>query len=210
MILARNTPSRFKMLVAVAGVLLCSAGIPVATVEADQRLQYYDAINPDKNFTLTDQDGAPFELKDQRGKVILLFFGYLSCPDVCPVTLSKVSRVYQQLTEAEREQVLTVFISVDTYRDTPEKIKEYLGYFSINAKGLTGDQSDIDFIVEDFDAWYQIVQSSSALGYLIDHTSYVYLLDQEGNVRYLFRPDDDVKHMTSIIRKIYAAKAPAP
>ncbi|MBZ0166449.1 MAG: SCO family protein [Candidatus Omnitrophica bacterium] len=209
MISTRHNRSLFKYLIIGIGLLLFSAGYSIPAVEADQRLQYYEAINPDKNFQLTDQNGAPFELKDHQGKVILLFFGYLSCPDVCPVTLSKVSRVYQQLTESEREQVLTVFISVDTYRDTPDKIKEYLSYFGINAVGLTGEQMDIDFIVEDFDAWYQIVQSSSALGYLIDHTSYVYLLDREGNVRYLFRPEDDVKHMTNIIRKIYQAKSPA-
>lgn len=173
---------------------------------ADQRLQYYDAINPDKNFKLINQNGEPFELKELRGKVVLLFFGYLSCPDVCPVTLSKLSRVYRQLSEQERRDVQTVFVSVDSYRDTPEKIKEYLSYFSINAVGLTGDQMDIDFVVEDFDAWYQIVKSSSALEYLIDHTSYVYLLDQEGNVRYLFRPDDEVQHMTNIIRKVHRAK----
>ncbi|MCB9722222.1 MAG: SCO family protein [Candidatus Omnitrophica bacterium] len=196
---------RNNISVGLLSVAIILAGLPV-TAAADQRLQYYDAINPDKNFKLTDQNGEPFELKDLRGKVVLLFFGYLSCPDVCPVTLSKLSRVYQQLTEKERGEVQTVFISVDSYRDSPDKIKEYLSYFSINAVGLTGDQMDVDFVVEDFDAWYQIVKSSSALGYLIDHTSYVYLLDQEGNVRYLFRPDDDVDHMTKIIRKVRGAK----
>ncbi|MCA9402688.1 MAG: SCO family protein, partial [Candidatus Omnitrophica bacterium] len=170
---------RNNISVGLLSVAIILAGLPV-TAAADQRLQYYDAINPDKNFKLTDQNGEPFELKDLRGKVVLLFFGYLSCPDVCPVTLSKLSRVYQQLTEKERGEVQTVFISVDSYRDSPDKIKEYLSYFSINAVGLTGDQMDVDFVVEDFDAWYQIVKSSSALGYLIDHTSYVYLLDQEG------------------------------
>lgn len=192
-------------------MVLVACGLAQGThpAAADERLQYYDAINPDKNFKLTDQDGKPFELKDHRGQVILLFFGYLSCPDVCPVTLSKLSRVYQQLTEAERADVKTVFISVDSYRDTPDKIKEYLSYFGINAVGLTGDQMDIDFVVEDFDAWYQIVKSSSALGYLIDHTSYIYLLDQDGNVRYLFRPDDDVKQIVKIIRKVYTTKPAA-
>ena len=197
-----------RRIVIVMMVMLGSAGW-ISPVTADQRLQYYDAINPDKNFKLTDHNGQPFELKEHRGKVILLFFGYLSCPDVCPVTLSKVSRVYRQLSEKEREDVKTVFVSVDSYRDTPDKIKEYLSYFSINAVGLTGDQLDIDFVVEDFDAWYQIVKSSSALGYLIDHTSYIYLLDQDGNVRYLFRPDDDVKHITKVIQKVHRAK-PVP
>lgn len=169
---------------------------------ADDRLRYYDAINPGNNFTLTDQNGEIFSLKDNRGKITLLFFGYLSCPDVCPVTMSKISRAYSLLTSQETENVKTVFISVDTPRDTPEKMKEYLEFFSMDAVGLVGDKQLVDKIVADYMAWYEKVMVTSSLGYLINHTSYIYLIDQKGYVRYLFRSGEDIKHMAETIRVV--------
>ncbi len=169
---------------------------------ADDRLRYYDEINPGNDFTLTDQNGEIFSLKENRGKITLLFFGYLSCPDVCPVTMSKISRVYSLLTSQEIKNVQTVFISVDTSRDTPEKMKEYLEFFSMDAVGLVGDKQLVDKIVADYMAWYEKVMVTSSLGYLINHTSYIYLIDQKGRVRYLFRSGEDIKHMAETIRVV--------
>ena len=169
---------------------------------ADDRLRYYDEINPGNDFTLTDQNGEIFSLKENRGKITLLFFGYLSCPDVCPVTMSKISRVYSLLTSQEIKNVQTVFISVDTSRDTPEKMKEYLEFFSMDAVGLVGDKQLVDKIVADYMAWYEKVKVTSSLGYLINHTSYIYLIDQKGRVRYLFRSGEDIKHMAETIRVV--------
>lgn len=169
---------------------------------ADDRLRYYDEINPGNDFTLTDQNGEIFSLKENRGKITLLFFGYLSCPDVCPVTMSKISRVYSLLTSQETKNVQTVFISVDTSRDTPEKMKEYLEFFSMDAVGLVGDKQLVDKIVADYMAWYEKVMVTSSLGYLINHTSYIYLIDQKGRVRYLFRSGEAIKHMAETIRVV--------
>ncbi len=169
---------------------------------ADDRLRYYDEINPGNDFTLTDQNGEIFSLQDNRGKITLLFFGYLSCPDVCPVTMSKISRVYSLLTSQEAENIKTVFISVDTSRDTPEKMKEYLEFFSMDAVGLVGKKQLVDKIVADYMAWYEEVIVTSSLGYLINHTSYIYLIDQKGHVRYLFRSGENIKHMAETIRVV--------
>jgi protein SCO1/2 len=98
------------------------------------------------NFTLTDQDGRPFQLSSLRGRVVLLFFGYTSCPDACPTTLSKLARVYKLLGR-HRERVVTLFVSVDPGRDTPRVLKEYLKYFRVNAVGLTGTKEEIDRVV---------------------------------------------------------------
>src|SRR5438105_2526584 len=81
-------------------------------------------LNPQRDFTLHDQDGKVFHLKDHRGQIILLFFGYTSCPDVCPTTLSKLARVYALLGPI-RQKVLTVFVTIDPQRDTPQKLSEY-------------------------------------------------------------------------------------
>ena len=133
------------------------------------------------NFTLTDQDNHPFRLAQLRGKVVLLFFGYTSCPDACPTTLSKLSRVYKLL-GPDGDRVVTLFVSVDPGRDTPRVLKEYLKYFRINATGLTGTKEEIDTVVRRYGARYEIEQSDSAAGYHINHSTDLYLLDQAGEV----------------------------
>lgn len=188
------------------GLLVCLSAVRTNISDAVEPLKYYDDINPSHDFTLTDQDGKTFKLSDHRGKAVLLFFGYLSCPDVCPVTMSRISRVYQMLDAKEKARVLTAFISVDGDRDTPEKIKEYLDYFDMDAVGLSGNPLIVDEVVADYKAWYEKVGVESALGYLIDHTTYIYLIDPEGNVRALFHPEDKVADMTKMVKALLSEK----
>ena len=143
-----------------------------------------EALNPSRDFNLHDQDGNVFHLKDHRGEIILLFFGYTTCPDVWPTTLSKLARVYALL-GAGGKKVLTLFVTIDPGRDTPHKLKEYLQYFDISWDGLnrhkTGDQTGRGRC--DYKATYEKVVTDfpSALGYMFDHTDYVYLIDTEGS-----------------------------
>lgn len=158
------------------------------------------ALNPQRDFTLHDQDGKLFHLKDHRGQIVLLFFGYTSCPDVCPTTLSKLARVYKLLGPI-RQGILTVFITIDPQRDTPSKLKEYLQYFEINAIGLTGTKKEIDAVVDLYKATYEKVETnSSALGYMFDHTDHLYLIDAQGKTSHLFHPEDRALDMARIIR----------
>jgi protein SCO1 len=160
----------------------------------------YGALNPQRDFTLHDQDGRIFHLQDHRGQIILLFFGYTTCPDVCPTTLSKLARVYALLGPL-RQKVLTLFVTIDPDRDTPQKLKEYLRYFNINALGLGGTKQEIDAVVDAYKATYEkVVTNSSALGYMFDHTDYVYLIDAQGNTSRLFHPEDDAQKMAQIIK----------
>jgi protein SCO1 len=157
-------------------------------------------INPQRDFTLHDQDGKIFHLKDHRGQIILLFFGYTSCPDVCPTTLSKLARVYMLLGPL-RQKILTLFVTIDPLRDTPQKLKEYLQYFNINGMGLTGTKQEIDSVVDSYKATYAKVETnSSALGYMFDHTDYLYLIDTQGKTSYLFHPEDRPEDMAQIIK----------
>src|SRR3972149_9089604 len=104
---------------------------------------------PAQDFTFTDQYGQPFELSDQQGKVILMFFGYTNCPDVCPLTLADFKQLKSQLGEAA-EQVSFVFITVDPERDTQERIKEYLANFDPAIVGLTGEHHELEHIWQDY------------------------------------------------------------
>ena len=165
-----------------------------------ERLKMFKILNPEQDFTLKDQDGKDFHLKDHRGKVILLFFGYISCPDICPVTLSKLSRAYHLLGN-KAENILTVFVSIDPQRDTPEKMKEYLKYFKLKIVGLTGTKAEIDKVVDAYKASYQKVETDSAAGYLVDHSDLVYLIDGQGRVVDLIHFDDEASKVAELIKK---------
>lgn len=190
----------FKIIIAIIFIGQCF--ILSGCGEKDERLRDYERLNPERDFTLKDQNRNIFRLKDHRGKVVLLFFGYISCPDVCPTTLSKLTRVYSLLGD-KRQKVLTAFVSVDPERDTPEKIKEYLEYFNVNAVGLTGTETEIDEVVLAYKIYYEKVNTTSALGYMINHTDYLFLIDHNGKVRYLFRPEDKAEKIVSVIKKVY-------
>lgn len=158
---------------------------------------------PQGDFVLHDQEGKVFHLKNHRGQAVLLFFGYTACPEECPITMSKLARVYALLGPL-RQKVLTVFVTIDPERDTPQKLKEYLGYFNINALGLTGTKQEIDKVVGSYKASYQRVEtSSSAMGYMFDHTDYLYLIDTQGRTIHLFHLEDKADDMAQIIKGVF-------
>jgi len=189
------------LLLAFIAITLCLAGCEKKQAVDTSSSDEYSVINPQRDFVLHDQDGKIFQLKDHRGQVVLLFFGYTTCPDVCPTTLSKLARVYSLLGPQARSKVLTVFVTIDPARDSPEKLKEYLQYFDINAVGLSGTKKEIDAVVEAYKASYNKVETnSSALGYLFDHSDYLYLIDIEGKTAGLFHPDDKAEDIASSIK----------
>lgn len=153
------------------------------------------------NFTLTNQDGRPFQLENLRGRVVLLFFGYTSCPDACPTTLSKLARVYKLLGQ-QSDRVVTLFISVDPGRDTPRVLKDYLKYFRLNSVGLTGTKEEIDRVVQLYGARYEIEKSDSAAGYHINHSTDLYLIDQKGEVAHRFKYEAGTKEIADGIRQL--------
>jgi protein SCO1/2 len=158
------------------------------------------------DFKLTDQDGRPFRLSQLRGKLVLLFFGYTSCPDACPTTLSKLSRVYKALGDSQRDQVVTLFVSVDPGRDTSAALKKYLAYFRINSVGLTGTKAEIDEVVRQYGARYEIEQSDSAAGYHINHSTDLYLLDRKGEVAHRFSYTDSAQVIAEGVRRVQAGQ----
>ena len=153
------------------------------------------------DFALVDQHGARFELQNLRGQPAMLFFGYTYCPDICPVTLSKMGRVYQLLGE-DQQELTTLFVTVDPKRDTQEKLAEYLDYFAIDAIGLRGDKEEIDQVVRQYGAHYSLGEEQAS--YLVDHSTYTYLIDQQGKVRFLFRQSDGPELMAAVTEQLFA------
>ena len=170
---------------------------PLVEVEVPP-LQDFGGIGGD--FALVDQHGARFELQSLRGQAAMLFFGYTYCPDICPVTLSKMGRVYQLLEEHQQE-LTTLFVTVDPQRDTQEKLAEYLDYFAIDAIGLRGNKEEIDQVVRQYGAHYSLGEEQEA--YLVDHSTYTYLIDPQGKVRFLFRRSDGPELMAAVVDQLF-------
>ena len=153
------------------------------------------------DFALTDQDGRRFELKRLRGKVVLLYFGYTTCTEACPAMLTKVSSVHRLLGPS-KESVAFVLVSVDPQRDTPQKLKSYLGYFRVGATGLTGSRAEIDEVVARYGASYEVEKSDSALGYHVSHTTDLFLIDRAGALRRRFKHDERAAEIAAGIKNL--------
>ena len=139
-----------------------------------------------KDFALTAHDGKPRTLSDFKGKVVLVFFGFTQCPDVCPTTMAEVKGVLDQLGEdARRVQVL--FITVDPDRDTPELLAKYVPAFDPSFIGLRGDAAATAKVAKDYKVFYQKVPGKAAGSYTVDHTAASYVYDQQGRLRLFVR-----------------------
>lgn len=140
---------------------------------------------PVTDFTLQTANNEAFRLSDQKGKIVLLFFGYTSCPDVCPVTLATFKQVYDNLGE-DSQKVRFVMITADPDRDTPDKVSEYVARFSPEFIGLSGNRSALEPIWKQLGVFVEKQDSGSAAGYLVSHTSSVYVLDPNGSLLMTF------------------------
>jgi protein SCO1/2 len=136
---------------------------------------------PVTDFTLQTANGESFRLSEQKGKIILLFFGYTSCPDVCPTTLATFKQVHERLGE-KAQKIRFVMITADPERDTPEKVTSYVAQFNPAFIGLSGSLADLDAIWKELGVFVEKQDSGSAAGYLVSHTASVYVIDQNGNL----------------------------
>jgi protein SCO1 len=159
------------------------------------------------DFVLTSHRGEPFDLKEARGKVVLLFFGFTLCPDVCPTTLATLARASELLGD-DRSRMMPVFVSVDPDRDSAERLQEYLEFFGLGRQGVaaTGTAQEVDRVVNQYAAFYEFEQSSSEAGYLVNHTTTLYLVDQRGRVRHLFRYGDSAARIADGVRQVLAER----
>ncbi len=131
---------------------------------------------------LTDDNGQPRQLSDYRGKVVIVFFGYTSCPDVCPITLSELAGVMKKLGPKARD-VQVLFVTFDPERDSPAVMKRYLANFDPSFVGLTGSEAQISATAKDFKVFYQKVDGPTADSYTIDHQAVSYVFDRSGAPR---------------------------
>lgn len=133
--------------------------------------------------TLTDHTGKPRSLADFRGKVVVLFFGYTHCPDVCPTTMSELASAMKQLGPEAAKQVQVLFVSVDPERDPPELLAKYVPAFDPSFIGLSGSPAEVAAVADRFKIVYQKVKGSDEKNYTVDHSAGSYIFDKTGKLR---------------------------
>ncbi|MBI2586122.1 MAG: SCO family protein [Rhodospirillales bacterium] len=157
-------------------------------------------------FSLTDQNGKPVTEAGFKGKLMLVYFGYTFCPDVCPTALTEMGNAIEALGPAG-DKVAPVFITVDPARDTPEHLKEYLAYFHPRFVGLTGTAEQVTAAAKAYRVYYAKAKTgaagaSDALDYLVDHTSIIYLMGPEGGLKAHFPHGTGADAMAKKIREL--------
>jgi len=175
------TISRFSF-AAILGLLLGACG------NEAPKFKSTDITGADygKTLELTDHAGRPRHLEDWRGKAVVIFFGFTHCPDICPTTLVDVSNALKTLGgDAERVQVL--FVTVDPERDTPEALGKYVTAFDPRFLGLRGDLPATQRAAKEFKIYFE--KRKSGDGYSVDHSGQSYVIDPQGRLRLLVRPD---------------------
>ena len=135
-----------------------------------------------KAFVLTDHDGKQRSLEDFRGKVVVMFFGFTHCPDVCPTTLAELAGAVKQLGPAG-EKVQVLLVTIDPERDTPELLAKYVTAFNPKFLALRGSSEETARVAKEFKVIYQKAAGSRAEDYSMDHSAGSYLFDRQGRLR---------------------------
>jgi len=157
-----------------------------------------------RKLELTDTDGKPRSLADWRGKVIVVFFGYTQCPDVCPTTMAELAQIRTQL-GADGDRLETVFVTIDPERDTPEVLKAYVANFGPNVVALRGDAEQTAAAAKEFKVFYAKVPGKTAGSYTMDHSAASFVFDPAGRVRLFVPYGADTKLLTGDVKQLLAA-----
>jgi protein SCO1/2 len=158
-------------------------------------------VAPDIQLTRAGND--TFQLSETRGKVVALFFGYTSCPDVCPITLGELNRALEELGD-QADQVQVLFVTVDPKRDSPEGVQEYVDHFNPGFIGLSGSEAELAKVWHSYGVMREVAESTSAVGYLVSHSARVTLIDPQGNLRVSLpfeTPVEDIVHDLKLLLK---------
>jgi protein SCO1/2 len=152
------------------------------------------------DFSLTTHDNQRFRLQDVRGRPVLLFFGYSSCPDMCPMTMSRITGAVRRV-GTQAAEVVTLFVSVDPKRDTPAVLKEYVSSFTTPLIALTGSDDELARVASAYHASYELVPTGTR-NYLVNHTSAIFMIDRQGKLRQYFRYDENPDTLAAGLRTI--------
>ncbi len=185
------------------------AGLPLAgCTESKPSFNGVDITGADyaRDFRLKDTSGRERTLADFRGKVVVLFFGYAQCPDVCPTTMAEMAEVKRKL-GAEGERLQVVFVTVDPERDTPEVMKAYMEAFDPAFVALIPTPEELAAMAKDYKVYYKKVDGKTPTSYSMDHSAASYVYDPEGRLRLYARYGAGADAMLADVKALLAASA---
>jgi protein SCO1/2 len=175
--------AKFSIVRAFAGVVALWLALSTASAEEALKAGVFDPPRPAPDFTLPASTGGAFTLSSQRGKVVLLAFGFTNCPDVCPTTLAVLARMHEELGPLA-DEVQVVFATVDPERDTAPAMRDFLAFFDESFIGITGTPDQMADLRKAYGISAQRVDDGQG-GYRVHHSSFVYLIDRAGLIRAL-------------------------
>ena len=200
----RKPPRRIPRL----ALIIAALGAIMATFAAcDWLAPGYNGINLTgvdwgRDFKLADADGREHSLADWRGKYVMLFFGYVYCPEVCPTALIRAAEVRNAL-GVDKDKIQVITVTLDPERDTPDDIRRYAVIFDPTFVGLWGTPERIKETAKEFRVYYQKVPSGSS--YSIDHTALTFVFDPEGRLRLAWGHRQSAEQYIADLRKLMAA-----
>ena len=156
-----------------------------------------------QGFDLQDVNGQRRTLADFKGKVVVVFFGYTQCPDVCPATMAELAQVKRGLGE-DAARVVGVFVTVDPERDSPELLKAYLGHFGPDMVGLWGSPDEVRATAKSFKVFYSKAPGKTETSYTVDHTAGSYVFDTKGQIRLFTRYGSGAEALTHDLKLLLA------
>jgi protein SCO1/2 len=156
-----------------------------------------------RTLSLPDQDGRMRELAEFKGKVVVVFFGYTQCPDVCPATMAELAQVKKAL-GPDGERVQGIFVSVDPERDTPEVLKSYMRSFDDSFVALRGSVEQTKAVAREFKVFYGKVPGKTEGSYTVDHTAGSYVFDPNGKVRLFIRYGTGAETLAADLKALLA------
>ena len=189
----------WRLALSLAVVLFLSSGLALAS----SQIHPVRGFMPDLKFTLQAANSQVLTEKDMRGKVVLMFFGYANCPDICPTSMAQLAEVMEKLGD-EASKVRILFVSVDPHRDNPDMLQEYVENFDDRyAIGLTGSEKEIANLARRYRVAYQLEKpdTNNPNNYEVSHSRGVYFFDAKGKARYLASDSEEVE---ALVEKIHA------
>ena len=193
--------SAIKKLAACAALAGATGTFLASCSDAKPQFRSVDITGADyaKDFQLTDHNGQPRSLKDFQGKVVVLFFGFTQCPDVCPTSMAELAQV-KKLLGKDGDKVQGLFVTVDPERDTPEVLKAYMANFDPSFLALRGTPEQLAATAKDFKVYYKKVEGKTPTSYTMDHSAASYVYDTQGRLRLYTRYGTGAEALASDIR----------
>ena len=199
--------NRRRLLAGAAAVVGLGVGL-AACQPAKPTFKAIDITGADyaRGFALPDATGQQRTLADFKGKVVVVFFGYTQCPDVCPTTMAELAEVKRAL-GADGAKVQGVFITIDPERDTPELLKAYVANFGPDFVALRGSPEQLKTLAKDFKVFYAKVPGKAEGSYTMDHTAGSYIFDTQGRVRLFTRYGTGAKALADDLKQLLSNAA---